>query len=255
MIVRSVGKEIRLIAQHDHARAAGTMARNWVGEGPIPQPSMLVKDAVFFAVDNHDVGWCRFDESPSLDNQTQLPRSFFGATAEEAIEIWTGSISFCASNHPLSGYLVSAHFGALAASGISGAPPDDLDRLKEFVQFEERRRQSLVTQLSPPEEAACDTAILLLQTCDTLSLFACRAPEVIPPESQVRYLSRSGLKVRFQSEDVLEIMPWPFHTERLEVRFPGFSIPGERFGNAGEFEEALEMAEPGIFVTELVPLN
>ena len=34
MIVRPVEKGVRLIAQHDHARAAGTMARNWAGEVP-----------------------------------------------------------------------------------------------------------------------------------------------------------------------------------------------------------------------------
>ena len=41
------------------------------------------------------------------------------------------------------------------------------------------------------------------------------------------------------------MMPWPFRAERLEVRFPGFTIPGERFENTEELDEALELAEPG----------
>ena len=255
MIVRPVEKGVRLIAQHDHARAAGTMARNWAGDKVIPRPPVAVKDAIFFAVDNHDVGWCHSDESPSFDSETRLPRSFFGTTVEEATEIWTDSISFCATDGPLSGYLVSAHFSALATSGIRGAPPDELEHLRQFVQEEDGRRQFLLAQLSPPEEAACESAALLLRTCDTLSLFACRAPEVIPTESQVHHLSRCGLKVRFQMDDLLEITPWPFCVECLEIQFPGVTVPGERYESDEEFEDALETAEPGVFVTRLVPLR
>lgn len=255
MIVRPVEKGVRLIAQHDHARAAGTMARNWTGDEIIPSPNASVKDAVFFAVDNHDVGWCHPDESPGFDPLTKLPRSFFGATAEEAMEIWTKSISTCADFHPLSGYLVSAHFGTLAGSGMRSAPPGELERLRNFVGEEEKRRQSLMAELSPAEAAASDNAILLLRTCDTLSLFACRAPEVTPPESRTHHLMRCGLKIRFADDNLLEITPWPFRAECLEIRFPGVTVPGERFESAEELKDALEAAEPGVFVTRFAPLR
>lgn len=255
MIVRPVEKGVRLITQHDHARAAGTMARYWTGDEIIPQPPVAVKDAVFFAVDNHDVGWCHWDESPDFDPQTKLPRSFFGMTAEEATEIWTESISFCASFHPLSGCLVSAHFSGLAGSAISGAPPGELERLRIFVREEEERHRSLLARLSPEEAAACESAALLLRTCDTLSLFACRAPEVIPSESRVHHLTRCGLKVRFQVDDLLEIMPWPFRVESLKIQFPGLTISGGRFESGEELNDALVSAEPDVFVTRLAPLG
>ena len=255
MIVRPVENGVRLIAQHDHARAAGTMARYWTGDEIIPLPPAALKDAVFFAVDNHDVGWCHGDESPDYDPQTKLPRSFFGTTAEEATEIWTKSISFCASFHPLSGYLVSAHFSGLAGSGVRGAPPGELEHLRNFVREEEKRHDSLLAQLSAAEAEACESAALLLRTCDTLSLFACRAPEVIPPESRVHHLTRCGLNVRFQVDDLLEISPWPFRVNNLEIQFPGLTISGGRFDSGEELSEAFETAEPDVFITKLAPLG
>mgnify|MGYP000657434383 CR=1 FL=1 len=38
MIVRQMEDSIRLIAQHDHARAAGTIVRHWAGVDLIPPP-------------------------------------------------------------------------------------------------------------------------------------------------------------------------------------------------------------------------
>lgn len=255
MIVRQMEKGVRLIAQHDHARAAGTMVRNWVGDDVIPLPPPEIMDAVYFAVDNHDVGWCHTDESPLLDEQTKLPRSFFGTTAEEATEIWTNSVSFCTSYQRFSGYLVSAHFSSLASAGISGAPPGELERLREFVREEGKRQRMLLAEFSPLEAAAYEDAALLLRACDTLSLFACRAPEVIPPESRVHHLTKCGLKVRFHMDDLLEITPWPFRADSLVIKFPGLTVPGIRFESGDDLEDALEMAEPDVFVTKLVPLR
>lgn len=255
MIVRPVKNGVRLVTQHDHARAAGTLARNWIGNEIIAPPSENVKEAIFFAVDNHDVGWCHLDESPALDPLTKLPRSFFGATADEATEIWSKSISFCESFHPLSGFLVSAHFFQLANSGIRGAPAREMDCLKKFVKEEKNRREYLHPLLSVLEEAVLEDAVLLLRTCDTLSLFACRAPEVIPSESRVHHLVNFGLKVRFQENDLLEITPWPFRSDCLVVKFPGVTVPGHRFESSEEFLKAFKLAEPGVFVTECVPLK
>ena len=255
MIVRPIENGTRLIAQHDHARAAGTIARKWDRDGIIPEPPNVLKDAVFFAIDNHDVGWCPKDESPFLDTRTLLPQSFYGMSAGEATEIWSESIVFCAAYQPLAGYMVSSHFSALAQAGVRGAPMDDLKNLKDFVREEGRRREILLSQLSSSEKDACESATLLLRTCDTLSLFACRAPEVIPPEGQIHQLPRVGLKIRLQDSDVMELAPWPFEVDRLEIRFPGSTIPGSRFESSEDLEEALEMAEPGLFAAEILPLG
>ena len=121
MIVSPRDNHVRLICQHDHARAAGTIARNWIGIESLPSPPDELREKVLFAVDNHDVGWCRSDATPKWDKMTKLPYSFFGITADKAMEIWAEGIDFCASYHPFSGYVVSIHFSSLAEGGRRSA--------------------------------------------------------------------------------------------------------------------------------------
>ena len=254
MIVRPMKDGVRLIAQHDHARAAGSLVRHWAGMEAVPPPPAELKSSIFFAVDNHDVGWCKSDEAPRLDPETKLPCSFFGITSDEAMEIWSKGIAVCSDYSPFSGYLVSVHFSLLAEVGCRGAPPGALKELREFVRSETQRQDSQMKEFSPLEEELRENASLLLRTCDTLSLLLCRAPEISPPEGQVHPLTRCGLKVRVAEGDALEVAPWPFDTEILELRFPGYTLPEKRFENGEEFEEALARAEPDVFVSRLAPL-
>ncbi len=255
MIVRPMEDGVRLISQHDHARAAGSLVRHWAGMETLSPLSSDMKEAVFFAVDNHDVGWCKSDETPRYDPETKLPFSFFNTDSDEATAVWSESIATCAGFNAFSGYLVSAHFGQLADAGGRGAPPEVLRRLQAFVLAEAKRRESLRKNFSSIEEAEGESASILLRTCDTLSLLTCRAPEISPPEGQVHPLTRCGLKVRPTADDGLEIAPWPFDLESLELQFPGVTIPGTRFANGEEFQEALERAEPGVFISRLTPLS
>ena len=96
---------------------------------------------------------------------------------------------------------------------------------------------------------------LLLSTCDTLSLLACRAPEITPPEGAAHYLARSGLRIRPVAGDGIEVAPWPFDADRLEVKFPGLTLPGGPIRDAGELEEALELAEPALYVSRITPME
>ena len=255
MIVRPMKDSVRLIPQHDHARAAGSLLRHWVGLDSVPALNSELAVAVWFAVDNHDVGWCKPDENPSYDPVTKLPYSFFGTSSEDATEIWSRGIAVCADYHPLSGYLVSAHFSQLAEVGGRGAPSDVLEHLGKFIRVESNRQKLLSEQFTDSEEAGREGASLLLRTCDTLSLLMCRAPEISPPEGQTHPMTRCGLKIRASSGDCLEILPWPFDVECLELQFPGTTIPGPRFENAEEFQEAMERAEPEVFHGCVMPIS
>lgn len=254
MIVRPISGKTRLITQHDHARVAGTLARRWILDELIESPAMEFREDFYFAADNHDVGWCKPDAKVRLDLRTGNPLSFFGVMVEEAIAIWTESIRFCALRSPLAGYLVSSHFSSLAESGARGAPPDDLRCLQDFLECEKNRQAEISPRLSERAVRWKDSAVLLLRTCDTLSLLACRAPEIMPPGGKVHPLMRSGLYVKALEEDVLEIRPWPFNGERLEVKCPGMDIAGVSFSGDRALEEAVAAADPAIFVCEFRPL-
>lgn len=254
MIVRPRDNAVRLISQHDHARAAGTIARHWAGIESLPPPPEAVRQEVLFAIDNHDVGWCRPDATPQLDGMTSLPFSFFGVTADRAIRIWTEGIDSCASFHPLSGYLVSLHFAALAADGKRGALREVSRVLNGFIQAESRRREGLGALIEPGQRGAIATSALLLKVCDTLSLLACRAPEITPRDGAVHPLAQGDLRVRTKGSDDMEISPWPFSSDSVRLRMPGLIMPGARFADERELAQALSMAEPIVFSSVLTRL-
>ena len=254
MIVRPVREGTQLIHQHDHARAAGTLARRWKGTPAVPVPSPQLRDPLFFAADNHDVGWCRLDSGPRLDAGTGLPQSFFAATAEEAVLVWTEGIRFCEAHGAFSGYLVSAHFCALAEAGLAGAPSEDLALLRRFCGEEHERQKALLEGCAAEESGFREEAARLLRVCDTLSLIACRAPEIAPPPGAVLSLAGGGLKVRLSGEGRMELSPWPFQSGGVQLLFPGFVVPPIRFESQMDLDEALRQAEPAMFETRLVPL-
>ncbi|MDA1000000.1 MAG: DUF3891 family protein [bacterium] len=254
MIVRPMSGKTRLITQHDHARVAGTLARRWVLDELIESPAMEFREEFYFAVDNHDVGWCKPDAKVQLDLRTGCPLSFFGVMVEEMVGIWTEGIRFCALRSSLAGYLVSAHFSSLAESGLQGAPPDDLQRLQKFLEHEKNRQKELSPQLAERAARWKDSAALLLRTCDTLSLLICRAPEIMPSVGQIHPLMKSGLSVRAVEEDILEVRPWPFGGDRLDVKYPGMDIAGVSFGGDKAIEEAITGSDPAIYVCCLRPL-
>ena len=255
MIVRPRDNHVRLISQHDHARAAGTIARNWAGIESLPPPPDELRDKVLFAVDNHDVGWCRSDATPKWDEMTKLPYSFFGITADKVLEIWAEGVDSCASFHPFAGYLVSLHFSSLAAGGREGAPREVSRVLNGFIHAESKRQKKLDALIGPEHRDAIENSVSLLRVCDTLSLLACRAPEITPPDDAVHPLTQSGLKVKTANVDDLEISPWPFSRDSLKLRMPGLVLPGEHFSDEKELAEALPMAEPMVFSSILRRLS
>ena len=87
----------------------------------------------------------------------------------------------------------------------------------------------------------------MLRVCDTLSLLACRAPEITPPDDAFHPLTQSGLKVKTANMDDLEISPWPFSEDSIKLRMPGLVLPGEYFADENELTDALPLAEPIVF--------
>jgi hypothetical protein len=183
-----------------------------------------------------------------------VPPSFFGATVEEATSVWAEGIRFCEAHSPFSGYLVSVHFGSLAEAASPGAPRDDLELLRRFAQAERGRQEALQRGCSAEESEFAGRAVQLLRVCDTLSLIACHAPEISPPAGALLPLAGGGLRIRLTAEGLLELSPWPFDPGRVQVVFPGATIPPARFESQEELEEALHQAEPAMFETFLVPM-
>ena len=119
--------------------------------------------------------------------------------------------------------------------------------LNGFIHAESKRQKKLDALIGPEHRDAIENSVSLLRVCDTLSLLACRAPEITPPDDAVHPLTQSGLKVKTANVDDLEISPWPFSRDSLKLRMPGLVLPGEHFSDEKELAEALPMAEPMVF--------
>ena len=129
MIVCPRDNHVRLISQHDHARAAGTIARNWIGIESLPSPPDELREKVLFAIDNHDVGWCRSDATPRWDEMTKLPYSFFGITADRRWRFVGGKL-FLARRIKFRFWVIwsAFHISSVAREG-EGVRPGEVSRV------------------------------------------------------------------------------------------------------------------------------
>lgn len=256
MIVSSFEKSIRLTTQHDHARVAGTIARSWKGNHIIPKVNKLLKEATFFAIDNHDVGWYDLDLNPVLDRKNQIPVSFFSATPEDVVELWKSSIETCESFSLFSGYLVSMHFHRLAKSGMDDAPESQYKILNNFVFQEEIRQREFEKRMGEVEHLHKESLIELLRFSDTLSLLICRAPEITPKPDIITSFLNSSIQVKINdNSEKIEISPWPFINDSILIRIPSLTIPKMKFDSHDDLQDAISLGKVSIFETLLEPMN
>ncbi|MCY3823520.1 MAG: DUF3891 family protein [Nitrospinae bacterium] len=127
--------------------------------------------------------------------------------------------------------------------------------LNGFIHAESKRQKELDALIEPRHMDAIENSVSLLGVCDTLSLLACRAPEITPPDAAVHPLIQGGLKVKTANTDDLEISPWPFSKDSVELRMPGLVLPGEYFADEKELAKAVPMAEPIVFSSVLRPIS
>ena len=103
MIRRADGADFLLIAQHDHALLAGTLAEQFGNEYfATPEP----RDSVLIAVSQHDCGWPLHDDQPTL-NKSDHPLDVFETPQNIALEVWTASVDRAAAKDPYAGLLVA----------------------------------------------------------------------------------------------------------------------------------------------------
>ena len=255
MIVSSFEKSIRLTTQHDHARVAGTIARNWKGNNIIPEISQLLKDSTFFAVDNHDVGWYDLDLNPILDRKIQMPFSFFSTTPEDVVGLWKDSIEICERFSAFSGYLVSMHFYRLAKVGMDDAPESQFKTLSNFVYQEESRQRELKKRMREVENIHKDSLTELLRFSDTLSLLLCRAPEITPKADVITSLLKSSIKVKInKNSEKMEMSPWPFVIDSLSISIPSLTIPKMKFESDDDLQDAISLGKVSIYETLIEPM-
>jgi hypothetical protein len=254
MIRRLLGTERwGLISQVEHARLSGALAVAWEPE----RFAGLPRDEFIAAIAHHDDGWSAWEVSPKVDPQSGRPLDFTETPLRDSLAIWRESITRAEHYGPLAASMVSGHFSALLERFSSRWKSDAaLERLAhDFLSEQRKARDHLLDKWQHRSareagRALADHAVAWLQMFDAISLWLCCAERTAgeqfnPPDS-------AGLLMRPNSGPYeIEVSPWPFRGETLDLKAIGRSIAAMRYANSSDLVTA--PAEPLTLTWSLRP--
>jgi hypothetical protein len=219
------------VTQPAHAWLAGQLAQAW-GNGRFG--GFEPWEAVCLAAEQHDVGMTAWDQSPTLDTATGLPRTFMEMDLETHLRQWTEGPDRVLAQSRYAALLTSMHGSALFHRRRQDPS------VAEFLAARYAFEQGLLTTLDRPA-AEVERNQRLLWTWDGMSLglilgwapwTAQRVPAADGEMLDVR-LGRHG--------DVHTLEPWPFASERVTARTEGRLLE-RTFASTEDLREALANA-------------
>ena len=278
MIRREDGSDFLLIAQHDHALVAGTLAADFGNEQfALPEP----REKTVRGVSLHDCGWPLHDDAPTR-NAAGLPSDVFETTRPVALKVWAASADRAAVDEPYAGLLTSLHVLSLSVFATSETSFShekfDLDNPQErfaiikFQQHEIARQEELRQRLGLRTEKPLHHAGLpregmqraedqlqfnfrMLQAMDAISLAACCTK---PPMSQTQDVFRAPgrekvkLSLARHGDDVL-VDPWPFGIGQIALQIPALRVPARSYESDDELRGTFAAAPAVIINARVLP--
>lgn len=265
MIRHHQGDQFLLFTQDDHARLSGALAAH-VGNESFSRPEPF--DAVIAGITMHDSGWPMHDEQPTINSQG-LPLHVFETPLELSCRVWSESVRRAMQKDAYSGLLVSLHVMALSA--IAQSHYADQGRRLEFarelfeinrfqqnqIEIQETLRANLGLGVDGPlkyglarngtnkEEDLLLFNYHLLKATDRISL--CLLCEPQPFNSIDNVYARPGsesieLHLECVREWTLQIKPWPFDVEQLEMQIRCRRIPAETYASEADYQSRYRAA-------------
>lgn len=217
-----------MVPQPAHAALSGDIAK---ALHPKVFPGITPEIAHGFAL--HDAGWSPDDAHAIQESRSRgaraKPMSFIVASARDAVAAWTGSIDIAGKGSPISGYLVSRHFSAIAQVHHARGDAKSAKLLGAFIQQEDARRAKLRKKLLQTD-AQLDRLVEALQFCDLFSLYlSCglAGPVTFPQKVGSQAISLSG------DGEHLRLTPSPF------AREVSFSLAAIRHPKTAEASSAV----------------
>jgi hypothetical protein len=240
LIARREADGWTLVRQMDHAAHCAKLAREWRA-GPFGPGS--VSPSLEYASGYHDQGWIEVDKQPEIDAEGR-PRNFTQIDEARHTEFYSAAVRAIARKDPHAAYLVSLHASGLYSRryGWAGLKPVDWTAIgprgRALLAGEKTYRAELFASIAPHdlEFEATWRSYMLLETYDYLSLLTCFGFEssgcgpVPTLEGQWEHLS-----VTRKGPWEVELTPFPFPGDELEVEVEAVHIDGAEFSS----EEAL----------------
>ena len=220
MLLRDDGDSVIAIGQASHAWISGQLARAWT-----PAP----REEVCLAAEQHDVGMAEWDLRPTLNQTTGLPHSFVQLPVETHIAMWSAAPGKLLSQSAYAALLVSMHGVALQRlRDMPKLAAADRELVLDYLERQHLLQEQLIALLGADrEQLALDQQ--LLWAWDSISLALC----LRWPTTTV-----NGNTLALEG-DRFTLTPWPFTTDRLELRCEGRRLPG-RYETEPQLHAALE---------------
>lgn len=250
MLIQERPGGLRLIAQSDHAFAAGRMAAAWRGTGGLERP---LDFEVVLATSLHDIAWVPMDLAPRFDPTSGRPFDFAGYPTGPKLAAYSAGVDWLGRLRPGLAYIVSQHYAGFA--GVRGQ--------EAFLAREARRRARIERSagFGEAERARLQQGLEYLQLFDGLSLFLCLTPPDVAAAARPEWLlpgdraSLPGggtLHLRWDGPDSLRVDPFPFEAPvRLELPFR--ELRGRRWDEPAELSAAWHRAERALWRPTLSP--
>lgn len=253
MLVQRRRDALRLITQHDHALAAGRMARAWRD----PAGESLLDLELILAVSLHDAPWREADRRPRLNPATGRPHDFTTYPREEKYAFLARGIDDLGGLHPRVGILVSLHHESFLGENM----------LPAWREREAVRRKRLSRRL-PGGSPDPDADLALLQLFDNLSLFLCLTAPGSDPEAVPGWLRAERLYTvpgpgpdgggwvmarEWRGPEALALRPFPFAGRAVELEILYRDLPLGPFEDPEEMERAWAGARVEVWRPRLEP--
>lgn len=163
MIIRSEEDKFICIEQHHHAQLSRQIIEHWKAHVLNGDP---FADDVLYAIEQHDVGWDRFDRQPLWNDKTNEPYTFIDLPLLIKTVLYTYGINLVEERNPYAAALCSAHYAHFLKKY-------EMKEVQQFVKKEALRRKRILNSFPEIDELTFRKHLSLLQFADNLSLFIC----------------------------------------------------------------------------------
>jgi hypothetical protein len=237
MLVRVEENRTLAIGQLSHSWISGQLARAWGNERfPAPDP----REEIALGAEQHDIGWARVDLEPRFNPQTGRPRSFLELTVDEHLSIWRTAPDLLMSQSAHAALVVSLHGRSLSELRASLAP-HDAGPLDEHAAVERARQAQLCGALGVSEEQLERTR-RQMWTWDGISLALCNRWSPFTAKDVPTNDAVTDIELRDRADGTVTLDPWPFESERVEVRCEARELAA-RYDSEAAMRHAFERCE------------
>jgi len=243
MLLRRDRDAVIAIGQPAHAWLSAQLARAWGNErfGEV-EPW----EEVCLGAEQHDIGMAAWDQRPTLNPRTGLPRSFMELELEVHLAIWSAAAPLVLLQSRYAALLVSLHGTSLyERRDVAHLDRSDADRVRAFLDGQRELQDGLLATLraDPRTAAAAAEAAVrrnrrLVWSWDSLSLglllqWAPFELEAVPTAD-----GDVDVGVRVGDTGAISLDPWPFDRAHLTLRCEGRRLAG-RFDDEATMRAAL----------------